>query len=254
MAAWDALLSASFLAGASIGLRECMEAVLVVGLLISYLSKTDRHESVKLVWWGVAAGIALSIATVAVVFAAFDALSVDLELFEGVTMVFAAVILAGVLMHLVRHQGKSELESWANHSYGRYDTLGIAAVTALCVWREGAETVLFTMALGDVASGSLGVFVGIAAAAVLGWGLFSGMMRVDIRWVFRITNASLLLFGAYLMSTGFHELVEAGFLGLEETTTTEVARTALFFAYLVLIGYTAMKASEGSSRTSSPTA
>lgn len=80
------------------------------------------------------------------------------------------------------------------------------------------------------------------------------MMRVDIRWVFRITNASLLLFGAYLMSTGFHELVEAGFLGLEETTTTEVARTALFFAYLVLIGYTAMKASEGSSRTSSPTA
>ena len=56
------------------------------------------------------------------------------------------------------------------------------------------------------------------------------------------------------MSTGFHELVEAGFLGLEETTTTEVARTALFFAYLVLIGYTAMKASEGSSRTSSPTA
>ena len=69
MAAWDVLLSASFLAGASIGLRECMEAVLVVGLLISYLSKTDRHESVKLVWWGVAAGIALSIATVAVVFA-----------------------------------------------------------------------------------------------------------------------------------------------------------------------------------------
>ena len=65
MAAWDVLLSASFLAGASIGLRECMEAVLVVGLLISYLSKTDRHESVKLVWWGVAAGIALSLATVA---------------------------------------------------------------------------------------------------------------------------------------------------------------------------------------------
>jgi hypothetical protein len=48
--------------------------------------------------------------------------------------------------------------------------------------------------------------------------------------------------------------VEAGFLGLEETTTTEVARTALFFVYLVLIGYAAMKASEASSGASSPTA
>ena len=252
MAVLDTLMSGSFLAGASIGLRECMEAVIVTGLLISYLSKTDRREGVKWVWWGVAGGISLSVVTAAVIFSVFDALSVNLELFEGVTMVFAAVILAGVLMHLIRHQGKEDLQSWAHDSYGRYDTLGIAAITALCGWREGAETVLFTLALGDVASGSIGVFVGITAAAVIGWALFSGMMRVDIRWVFRITNVYLLLFGAYLMSTGFWELVESGFLGLEETAMTEVTRAVLFIAYLVLIGYAATKGSEGSPRSASP--
>ena len=248
MGVFGATMSAEFLAGASIGLRECMEAVLIVGLLVSYLSKTDRRSAISWVWAGVGAGILLSVVTGAAIAVLFGSLSIVLEFFEGITMLLAAVVLAGVLMHLVRHQGKLELESWIDDRYAQYNSIGISAVTALCVWREGAETVLFTLALGDATAGFMGVAVGISAAAGIGWALFSGLMKVNIRWVFRITNLSLLAFGAHLFSTGFWEFVEAGVWGLEETTVTMIIRVLLFVGYLVLIGYAAAWESNGASK------
>ncbi|MHB0886929.1 MAG: FTR1 family iron permease [Bacillota bacterium] len=199
-----------------IALRESLEAALVIGVILGYLSKVGRPRLAGPVWAGATAAMAASALT-GYLFQRFTGGFAGRaeQIFEGLVMLGAAVILTFMIVWLQR-QGrpmKSELESRIGGALGPHPALGLAGLAFLTVLREGVEIVLFLEA-ALVSSTGRGVFVGgltgIAAAAILAWLLFRTTVRLDLRKFFAVTGALLVLFAAGLVARGLHEFQEAG--------------------------------------------
>ncbi|MAE38842.1 MAG: hypothetical protein CL969_04350 [Euryarchaeota archaeon] len=236
-------------AGLGIGLRESLEAILIVGLLATYLKKSDRSHAIAWVGYGVLGGLILSVVTGIIFNLIFDNIENQLLYFESVMMFFAAFILAAVLLHLIKHQSEDELKKWIDDAYERRHNLGLAMIALVSVWREGAETVVFvsSVAANDLVMGYLGVIIGLFVAFGIGYALFSGGLRFEVKTVFMITNIMLLLFGAWMFSTGFWELVEAGAFGMEENMPMRLIRLAMFLGYAAILGKIVFQGTSGES-------
>ena len=201
-----------------IGLREGLEAALVVGILVAYLVKTGHRDRLPLVGVGVGAAIALSLGVGALL--TFTSSSLDhrqQELFGGVTSVVAVAFVTVMVFWMrraARHLG-GELG-------GRLESalkIGSAAVVLtafLAVAREGLETALFLWAaVGSAGSGTvplLGATAGLAVAAGIGWQLYRQAVRIDLRRFFTWTGAALVVVAAGVLAYGVHDLQEAGVL------------------------------------------
>ncbi|MDR7458282.1 MAG: iron uptake transporter permease EfeU [Armatimonadota bacterium] len=199
-----------------ITLREGLEAALILGIILAYLARTGHRDKAGAVWLGTVSSIVLSVAAGVAIFLTAGGLEGHAEeIFEGATMVAAAGVLTymifwmrrqaiGIRAHL-QAQVQTALES------GSLWALGLLAFVA--VGREGLETVLFMIAAITTASASaalLGGGLGLAAAAVLGYLLYRGTYRLNLRAFFNVTSILLLLFAAGLLAHGLHEFHEAG--------------------------------------------
>jgi len=207
------ILWADFLAGSLIGLREAVEAALIIGVLMTWLVPSDRGSLSSWIWYGVGAGIAASLVVAALfawVWGGLESFEEHEALFEGVLEIFAALLLTLVIVHFIRHPSARELENWADEAFKQKHGMGLFLIAFLSVWREGSETVIFIGAGTEGTDAIVGVFLGIAVATVLAYGFFSRGMEVDISKLFKITNVLLILFAAWLVTHGFHELQEAG--------------------------------------------
>lgn len=196
--------------------RETLEAALVVGIVLTFLTKTNQDVFKKYVWRGVAAGIAIAIALAFVLEAFFGGFEGKTEeIFEGVLMVVTAGFLTWMIMwvHRQKDVAKKLKEKVALHAKKGYG-LGIFILIASAVFREGVETVLYLKA-SSVAGGSnqlAGAVFGVVAALILGYALFRWAIRINLSLVFNITSVFLLLFAAGLLAHGVHEFQEAGLL------------------------------------------
>ncbi len=209
----DAILWSDLLAGSLIGLREAVEAALIIGVLMTWLVRSDRGSLSSWIWYGVGAGIAASLVVAALfawVWGGLESFEEHEAMFEGVLEIFAALLLTLVIVHFIRHPSARELENWADEAFKQKHGMGLFLISFLSVWREGSETVVFIGAGTEGADAIVGVFLGIAVATVLAYGFFSRGMEVDISKLFKITNVLLILFAAGLVAHGFHELQEAG--------------------------------------------
>jgi high-affinity iron transporter len=199
-----------------ITLREGLEAALILGIILAYLARTGHRDKVGAVWLGTVSSIVLSVAAGVAIFLTAGGLEGHAEkIFEGATMVAAAGVLTymifwmrrqaiGIRAHL-QAQVQTALES------GSLWALGLLAFVA--VGREGLETVLFMIAAITTASASaalLGGGLGLAAAGVLGYLLYRGTYRLNLRAFFNVTSILLLLFAAGLLAHGLHEFHWAG--------------------------------------------
>lgn len=199
-------------AGGLIGFREALEAALVVGILLTFLARTDRQALNRWVWAGVAAGVVASI----VVAGLFMTLAGGFEgrseaLFEGFLMLFAALMITLLIVWMMGHtQATHELERQAESAMVRSGGLGIGLLVFLSVWREGVETVIFLGAGADGMASVIGALAGIALACGLGALIFWKGRQVDLKLLFRSTTVLLVLFAAGLLAHGIHELQEAG--------------------------------------------
>ena len=208
-----AILWSDFLAGSLIGLREAVEAALIIGVLITWLVRSDRGSLSSWIWYGVGAGIAASLVVAALfawVWGGLESFEEHEAMFEGVLEIFAALLLTLVIVHFIRHPSARELENWADEAFKQKHGMGLFLISFLSVWREGSETVIFIGAGTEGTDAIVGVFFGIAVATVLAYGFFSRGMEADISKLFKITNVLLILFAAGLVAHGFHELQEAG--------------------------------------------
>lgn len=208
-----AILWSDFLAGSLIGLREAVEAALIIGVLITWLVRSDRGSLSSWIWYGVGAGIAASLVVAALfawVWGGLESFEEHEAMFEGVLEIFAALLLTLVIVHFIRHPSARELENWADEAFKQKHGMGLFLISFLSVWREGSETVVFIGAGTEGTDAIVGVFFGIAVATVLAYGFFSRGMEADISKLFKITNVLLILFAAGLVAHGFHELQEAG--------------------------------------------
>lgn len=202
-----------------IGLREGLEASLVVGILVAYLVKTGHRASLPAVWAGVGAAVLASLGLGAILTFGPQGLSFRAqELIGGTLSIVAVGLITWMIFWMAktaRHL-KKDLE-------GRLDAAvatGPAAVFTiafLAVGREGLETALFLWT-GAQASGTsgpaplLGAALGLAVAVVLGWAFYRGALRINLRTFFAWTGGLLIVVAAGILSYGVHDLQEAGVL------------------------------------------
>jgi high-affinity iron transporter len=199
-------------------LREGVEAALVVAIVLAYLKRVGRSAESTRVWLGTVAAIGLSVGAGAVLFATIGELHGTVEqLTEGSIALGAAVLLTWMIFWMGREsrQVKSQLESRVD---GALSTGGmaLAGVAFFAVAREGLESALFLISttIGEQANGGqfIGGILGVLAATLIGWIVYHGGRRIDLRVFFRVTGAVILLFAAGLVATAVHEFQEAGVL------------------------------------------
>ncbi|MGW6942898.1 iron uptake transporter permease EfeU [Streptomyces xanthophaeus] len=203
-----------------IGLREGLEASLVVCILVAYLVKTGRRDALRPVWVGIAIACGISLAFGAMLEFGTQELTFEAQELLGGSLSIISVALVTWMVFWMKRTArhlKAEL-------HGKLDTalaMGTGALVAtafLAVGREGLETALFVWASvrasGEGSSAPLiGVLLGIATAVVLGWLFYRGALKINLAKFFTWTGAMLVVVAAGVLAYGVHDLQEARFLG-----------------------------------------
>jgi high-affinity iron transporter len=202
-----------------IGLREGVEASLVVGIIAAFLRQSGQRAALRAMWAGVALALALCVA-VAIGLQVLDE-SLPQQRQEGLETVVAAAAVGMVTFMIVwmrRHAGTlaAELRASAASAVARGSAWALVAMAFFAVMREGMETAVFMLAAfqvsGDSSAAGLGALLGILLAAVVGLGIYRGGVRLDMARFFRVTAAVLVLVAAGLAASAVHTAHEAAWL------------------------------------------
>jgi high-affinity iron transporter len=206
------------IAGYLLGLREGLEAALILGITFGVLRRMRRSDLAPSAWLGVLAAVGVSVAAAIGLFAIGAKLEGRAEqIFEGITMLLAAGILTWMIlwMGVQGRQIQLGFEREVEQAAMRRQASAVFVVAFLAVMREGVETALFLSAAAFQDSQTavvLGGLAGISTAAVLGWGLYRATIRLSVRRFFQVTGWLLILFAAGLVAHSVHEFIEAGLL------------------------------------------
>jgi high-affinity iron transporter len=205
-----------------IGLREGLEAALVVSILIAYVVKSDRRQLLPRIWLGV--GIAAGVSLLFGAILTFGPKGLTFEAQEaigGVLSIVAVGFVTWMIFWMARAaRGMSgELRSQVDKA-AEGNGWRIVVVAMLAVGREGLETALFiwaatqatTRGVGSTAAPLIGAALGIATAVLLGYLMYRGALRINLTKFFTWTGAFLILVAGGVLSYGVHDLQEAGIL------------------------------------------
>lgn len=202
-----------------IGLREGLEAALVVGILVAYLTRLNRRDVLPRLWLGVGLAVALSVAIGAVLtFGAYSLTTQAQELIGGGLSVLAVAMVTWMIfwMQKAGRTLKRALEGELDRALAAGAFWGLVIIGFVSVAREGIETTLLLWSMvqsfGDAPSALLGALLGIVTAVVLGGLLSKGMVRIDLRHFFTYTGALLIVVAAGVLAYGIHDLQEAAAL------------------------------------------
>lgn len=217
------------LANYLIGLREGLEAALVVGILVAYLVRTGNRDKIAAIWWGVAAAVLLSLTFASALTLTSASLTERAEeIFAGVLSLIAVAFVTWMVFWM-----KSAARGLKGEIHGQLDralTAGgaaLATVAFLAVAREGLETALFLWAAvtstGQGATPLFGAVLGLATAVLLGWLVYRGALRLNLATFFKLTGVALIVVAAGVMSYGIHELQEAALLPGSEAIAWDVS-------------------------------
>jgi high-affinity iron transporter len=216
----------AFVSGLLTGLREGVEAALIVAIICAYLARTGNARHFGKIWVGVGAAVAVSVALGTVIFLTVGGLEAPYEqIFEGATMLVAAAVVTWMLFWMRRQASsvKGDLQRAIDRVLTEGTAWGLAVLAFTAVIREGLETALFLVgqatAAADGASGESGAFavlvgalVGLGIAVAIGYGVYRGSKALDIRTFFRWTGVLLIFIAAGLLSHAVHEFVEIGWI------------------------------------------
>ena len=219
-----------------VALREGVEASLVVGIILVYLSRTARTHLVRFVWYGVGLAAALSLA----VAIALERWSISEDGFEGLLLLVAAVFVVSMIFwmnRVARHLRKEiehKIDVYAERA-GAAAGWGIFLFVFLMVLREGVELALILRAVELSSSGLqtwIGTILGLAAAIAVGLFFFKGTVKIPLHRFFAVTTVILWLVAAQIAITGLHELSEAQWIRSskqEMALIGPIVRNDLFF-------------------------
>ncbi|QIY95505.1 iron uptake transporter permease EfeU [Streptomyces sp. S1D4-11] len=202
-----------------IGLREGLEASLVVCILIAYLVKTDRKDALKPIWMGIGVAIALALGFGCALEFGSQELTFEAQEALGGSLSILAVGLVTWMVFWMRRTArhlKSELHGKLDAALAM-GTGALVATAFLAVGREGLETALFVWASVHAASDGtprplIGVALGLATAVFLGWLFYRGALKINLAKFFTWTGGMLVVVAAGVLAYGVHDLQEADWI------------------------------------------
>ena len=220
----------AFTSGLLTGLREGVEAALIVAILLAYLARTGNARHASKVWLGTGLAVAVSLLAGLVIFNTVGTLQEPYEqAFEGATMLVAAAVVTWMLFWMRRQAMamRGELQAAVDRVLTEGTAFGLAVLAFTAVIREGIETALFlvgqaTSADANAPSLAVGAVVGLAIAVAIGYGIYRGSRRVDLRAFFRWTGIALVFIAAGLLSHAVHEFVEIGVITVGTATAFDI--------------------------------
>jgi high-affinity iron transporter len=204
---------------ALIGLREGLEAALVVSILVAFLVKTDRRHALRRVWPGVGTAVLLSVAVGAILtFTTAQLTFKHQELLGGGLSVIAVVFVTAMIFWM-----RKASTSIAAELRGKLDQaldvgpLAVVLLSFLAVGREGLETSVFFYSAAQTAQQGttqplIGFGIGIVIAVALAYLLYRGAVRFNLGRFFTVTGVLLVFVAAGVLGYGVHDLQEGGFL------------------------------------------
>jgi high-affinity iron transporter len=224
-------------------LREGVEAALIVGITLAYLSKINRSELRKSVYAALIAAFVGSLGVAALL----ARTQWNQDIFEGWIMLAAAFFVITMIVFMMKtgRKMKGEIEGKVSLLAGRNAWFGLFAFVFLMVLREGVETVLILSAvsLNSTALLSfLGTFLGVVAAIAFGVVFVKGSIRINLQKFFRVTTVILFFVAAQLVVSGLHELSENGVLPSSKTEMAivgPIVRNDLFF-FITIVALAAL--------------
>ena len=209
----------TFLQGAILGLREGLEASLIIVIILQYIKKTESFELRKRVYAGVFTGIGISLVLGFVLFmisTAIDKTGETAKLWESTASLAALVLITTFIVWMIRH-GSDMTETVREKVKLNFSAAGIFLISTAMVAREGAEIAIFTFA-GNYSIISL--LAGLSAALLIAVLVYFSLLKVNLKVIFNITLAYLILQAGFLLGYGIHEGLSAfKDLGLIESSS-----------------------------------
>jgi high-affinity iron transporter len=219
------------LANYLIGLREGLEASLVVSILATFLVKSGHRDRLRYLWVGVGAALAAAVAGWALLqfITALTARSFTAQETIGGVMSILAVGFVTWMIFWMRKASRS-LKKELTDRLDRALQVGpgaVALLAFLAVFREGIESafiVYASAATATTASPLIGVLLGMATSVLLGLGIYRGAVRINLGTFFTWTGGLLILVAAGIFAYGFHDLQEADLLPGLQTLAFDVSQ------------------------------
>jgi high-affinity iron transporter len=200
-----------------VSLREGLEIVLILVIMLSYLKKTNQSDLRRFVLSGTvfATIVSLGIAIiVGLLWGVFEGEA--LNIFEGAVVLIAALLLTTMIFWMWKAGSSvaTEVEESMEINVAKQSGIGLALLSFALVLREGVELSLFSFALviQEGYQSYLGVGLGLVLAVGLGFGIYKGSLKISLRSLFKWTSIFLILFAAGMVAYGIHELQEGGLL------------------------------------------
>jgi high-affinity iron transporter len=203
-------VSSQLFGSALIGVREGLEAGIVVTILIAFLVKSERRDALKWVWFGVAAAIAMTIGVFLVIQYGENTISgLAAEAIAGIASLAAVAIVTTMVLWMKR--AAAGLSGELRGDMARALETGgwaVLALAFLAVGREGVETALFMVGYAEAESTwpLVGLIVGVLIAAVLAYGMYAGAVRINLAKFFKYTGIFLIVVAAGILSYGIGAL------------------------------------------------
>lgn len=229
-----------------LSLREGVEAAVLIGIVLGTLRKLNQQQLRPTVWAGTISAMFASLIAALVLFrlgANFEGRAE--EIYEGVTMLFAAGVLTWMIFWMQRQARslKPDIEQDVRRATHQSGAKALFLLAFLAVSREGVELVLFLTATSmttSVQQTLIGAILGLGTAVLLGWLLFATTIKLNLTNFFKVTSVLLIFFASGLVAYGVHEFNEAGVIPsiiehvwdinhiLDENSTFGTLLTALF--------------------------
>jgi high-affinity iron transporter len=223
----------AFTSGLLTGLREGVEAALILAIICAYLARTGNRRHFPKIFAGAGLAVLLSALLGIAIFVTVGSFREPYEqLFEAATLILAAGVVTWMLFWMRRQAAnvKGELQAAVDRALTDGSATALAFLAFIAVIREGVETSLFLV--GQAASASaeggaiwvlVGALIGIGIAAVLGVGFYHGSRRLNLGTFFRWTGVALVFIAAGLLAHAAHELIEIGVITFGTQTLFDVS-------------------------------
>ena len=193
--------------------REVLEVALIVGIVLGYLIKTKRTKYNNVVYMGILFGVIASVIGALLFVNIAGGFSGQSEqIFEGITMFIGAFLLTTMIFWMMKQKHISnELKEKIDEEIHNHHKYGLFMLVFVSVLREGIELVIFLGAASFVSTNNTlqGALWGIITALFLGFMIFVGSMKINLKVFFNLTSILLILFAAGLIAHGIHEFQEA---------------------------------------------